>query len=236
MSDEEYRRFLSILAEKHILSRERHIDPSNVEQLREWLTQATNAARLHNATRDRPDAAPLLRILEEDIHKYRPVSRAAMAMERTGLLNAIDDGGEAVFAELRRSAIPDEDVRMLRNAGYSDGEIEMILDSPLYYSLAGESHHRVHLLNELDEILAKHVRHLRELYEMKPHPETAPKKRKLFNGIGKILGGSIGGIGNALMAAGTILAPNPATAAGAIASAAVSIPAIFSGIGDLRGE
>ena len=62
------------------------------------------------------------------------------------------------------------------------------------------------------------------------------KKRKLFNGIGKILAGTIAGAGNLMLAAGTIVAPNPATAYGVIASSALAVGGICQGIGDLRGE
>jgi len=67
-------------------------------------------------------------------------------------------------------------------------------------------------------------------------PPPAKNKRKLFNGIGKLLGGTVMGIGNALVAAGSIVAPNPATGAIAIASGATAIASILAGIGDLRGE
>jgi len=62
------------------------------------------------------------------------------------------------------------------------------------------------------------------------------KKRKIFNGIGKILAGTITGAGNLLLAAGTVVAPNPATAYGVIGSSALAVGGICQGIGDLRGE
>jgi len=61
-------------------------------------------------------------------------------------------------------------------------------------------------------------------------------RRKLFNGVGKILVGVVTGAGNILLAAGTIAAPNPATVYGVIGSSALAIGGICQGIGDLRGE
>ncbi len=66
--------------------------------------------------------------------------------------------------------------------------------------------------------------------------EAQPKKRKILNGIGKILGGAIAGAGNVLLLFGTIVAPNPATGYGAIASSAIAVAGVMQGAGDLRGE
>jgi hypothetical protein len=66
--------------------------------------------------------------------------------------------------------------------------------------------------------------------------EPQKKKRKIFNGIGKLLGGSAAGIGNVLLLTGSIVAPNPATLYAAIASGGIAVSTLFAGIGDLRGE
>jgi hypothetical protein len=65
---------------------------------------------------------------------------------------------------------------------------------------------------------------------------AAKKKRKIFNGIGKLLGGAVAGIGNALLVAGTLIAPNPATGYGAIVSGGIAVTSFFAGLGDLKGE
>ena len=67
-------------------------------------------------------------------------------------------------------------------------------------------------------------------------PPTEGKKRKILNGIGKILSGTVAGAGNLLLATGTIVAPNPATAYAVIGSSALAVGSICQGIGDLRGE
>lgn len=49
--------------------------------------------------------------------------------------------------------------------------------------------------------------------ESQPHRGSREKKkRKIFNGIGKILSGGILGAGNVLLGTGGIVAPNPAIA------------------------
>jgi hypothetical protein len=62
------------------------------------------------------------------------------------------------------------------------------------------------------------------------------KKKKICNGIGKILQGGVLGVGNILLGTGSIIAPNPAIAAGIIASSAAAVGSICQGLGDLRGE
>jgi len=98
------------------------------------------------------------------------------------------------------------------------------------------------------EVLARDLRDIRDIKpEMVGRLEKAmsdsakdreaqPKKRKILNGIGKILGGAIAGAGNVLLLFGTIVAPNPATGYGAIASSAIAVAGVMQGAGDLRGE
>lgn len=138
-----------------------------------------------------------------------------------------------MFAELRRAAIPEDDIRFLLEAGYTEAETEILVAVAIHEARAHEFGGDIS--RQLDHAAEVFNASLEKLERTNEEP-SEPKKRKTFNGIGKVLGGSITGLGNALMAAGTILAPNPATAAGSIASAAVAITAIFSGIGDLRGE
>ena len=71
--------------------------------------------------------------------------------------------------------------------------------------------------------------------EMEAGSYTRPR-RKILNGIGNLLTGFVTGGANALLFAGTIAAPNPATAFPAIGSAAMAMGAIFKGVGELRGE
>jgi hypothetical protein len=62
------------------------------------------------------------------------------------------------------------------------------------------------------------------------------EEEKIFNGIAKILAGAVTAAGNLLLATGTVIAPNPATAYGVIASSAIAVGSMCQGIGYLRGE
>jgi hypothetical protein len=163
-----------------------------------------------------------------------PVDLTVSALRESNLAEALDDAGEIVLGELRRMSIPHDDIILLRQAGFTDDEVEVFLSVSIKeaHRLAVSTNMMARTLNLREEFKALAIKF--------PAPKELTKstktKRKLFNGIGKILGGSVAGIGNALMATGTIVAPNPATAYGAIASAGIAISGIFAGIGDLRGE
>jgi hypothetical protein len=71
---------------------------------------------------------------------------------------------------------------------------------------------------------------------IQPAPQVEPKKRKLLNGIGKLLGGAVTGLGNTLLWTGMLAAPNPAIGYTAIACGGLAISMFLAGLGDLRGE
>jgi hypothetical protein len=52
------------------------------------------------------------------------VQRVVDEMRETGVLSALDEALDITFAELRRNAIPDEDVRLLLGAGVDVPEVE----------------------------------------------------------------------------------------------------------------
>lgn len=239
MTDDDYERLLRALAAKHLPSRKALLDPHwllhDHTHLRHRLEIVSTSARIFKVVENRPNDADLVKILRERLSQESPIEWTRDALEEIGILAALEDAGSVVFAELRRQAIPEEDIDFLIKAGYTNEEIEILFAIAIH-----EAHSRLasaeNISRRLQEAAETFKAAVETLEEQANEKTSEPKKRKIFNGIGKVLGGSIAGIGNALAATGTILAPNPATAAGAIASAAVAIPAIFSGIGDLRGE
>lgn len=242
MTDEDYQRLLQALAVKHLVPNEPRADPhyllSAVTSLRSDLDKTARTARLLWVLEDRPDDFHIAQMLRQELEQSSPIELAVRALDETGLLGALEDAGPVILGELRRSAVPLEDIQFLRSAGYSEDEIEIFLASVIYEgnSLIKRGEHLAEQLISATEVLNEAATRLQNIPPPQLYLPTGAKKRKLFNGIGKVLGGSITGIGNAMMATGTILAPNPATAAGAIASAAVAVSAILTGVGDLRGE
>lgn len=242
MNDKDYQRLLRALAAKHLAAepwmRREVLYLINVDQdLRHDLESLSVSARLLKLIQRRPGDTALEDKLREDLlQQPSPIERTTRALQMTGILAALEEAGPVVFAELRRKAIPEEDSQFLREAGYTDAEIEILFAVAIHYARTNRafSENVYRQLTEATEAFQEAVERLEQVNAL--GNEATVKKRKIFNGIGKVLGGTIAGVGNALMATGTILAPNPATAAGAIASAAVAVPAIMCGIGDLRGE
>jgi hypothetical protein len=237
MTNKEYQRLLRALAAKHLAVRTDRPGPypsgdplyllNKQAGLRKDLKEISDIARQFNAI-DRHDDLDRLR---RQLSQTSPIEQTKEALEDTGILNALEDAGQVVFREMRREAVPQEDYQLLSAAGFTNDEIEILLASAIHDAQLGKVYPRdlSHQLDEASAIFNTTV------VQLQAQP-SEPKKRKIFNGIGKILGGSVAGVGNALMAAGTIVAPNPATGAGALACAAVALPLIFGGIGDLRGE
>jgi hypothetical protein len=236
MTDEEYKHFLTALAGKHFKNR---LPLINLDNVRMELARASEASLLLKMMRNSIDPntsqhfySPLFQRLQQD----SPVKKAVEQMDAAGILDALDDAPSLVLGELRQSAIPKQDEDFLRSAGFDDNEIEV------FFTLAIDKAHTLALNNNnklpseiaweaVNVFSAKVNKLLKE-----PPAEPFKKKRKTFNGIGKLLGGAVTGLSNVLLATGTIAAPNPATAYGAIACGAVAVASLFAGLGDLRGE
>ena len=119
-----------------------------------------------------------------------------------------------MFGQFRKSAIPSEETEILKQAGFSDDEIEVLLADAVdqAHKMATHGIQPSNVIAETTVALNDAITRLKTVA-----PQEQKKKRKIFNGIGKILGGSAAGIGNVLLLTGSIIAPNPATIYAAIA-------------------
>jgi len=138
-------------------------------------------------------------------------------MERAGVIDALEEGADLIFENLRRAAIPVEDVGLLRDAGIRDPEAEITI--LIHYTQRHVGRHNTRpgeVLSSANDHLHRAAASLSESSDVET-PRLV--KRKIFNGIGKILAGTVTGLGNTLLGLGTVVAPNPATAYGVIASA-----------------
>ena len=125
MTDDEYRQFLAALARKHVQARwRRHLGPDGGEYLRYEIDRIGSTARLVKVASERVGEQALIEIVAKEI-KHSYVSQVAHAMEEAGVLRALEEAPDLVFGELRRSAIPDEDVDLLRLAGVEEPEAEI---------------------------------------------------------------------------------------------------------------
>jgi hypothetical protein len=246
VTDEEYKRLLAALALKHLRA-PRAVsppgDPNRRELRPQQLDDVSSLARLVNAAASDPRQDPeLMRLVRRRLQQDSPVAIAASALDESGILDALDDASPLVFAEFRRDAIPEEDLNLLRRAGFTEAEVEVLIAVAVDHAHRWTAEKRYFPcpppMRSAISLLESAAETLREAADKIPEAaaETPKKKRKLFNGIGKILGGTVMGVGNALAAAGTIAAPNPATGSIAIASGAAALTSILAGVGDLTGE
>jgi hypothetical protein len=240
MTDDEYRDYLAALARKHLrVSAIHRFGPASaMEHLHYDIERLSSVARFARAVSERAGSPELLKALGEELrHAY--VDHLVHVMEESGVLPALDEAPDITFAEFRRSVIPEEDVYLLRRAGVEDPDAEItLLIQYVRRRLPGREGSPSDLVKHAEEELKRAAEGLIAMAQSSGNEaaRSETKKRRLFNGIGKILGGAITGAGNLLLATGTVAAPNPATAYGVIGSSALAVGSICQGIGDLRGE
>jgi hypothetical protein len=239
MTDDEYREYLAALASKYLrTSALYHLVPDSPwDYLNNEIERLSSTARFVTAVSDRSRNSAVVKALADEL-RSRNVDSIIGAMQHTGVLDALDEAPDITFANLRRSVIPAEDVRLLSHAGVEDPEAE--ITRTIHYSRKrlgspdARPSEAVRLAQEELNRAADRVDIIASDSNLPDQPEK--KRRKIFNGIGKILQGTITGAGNLLLLTGSVVAPNPATAYLALGSSAFAVGTICQGIGDLRGE
>jgi hypothetical protein len=200
------------------------------------IAKLSSTARFVRAVGERSENLDLVNALGKELDSWH-VQHVVDEMRETGVLSALDEAPDITFAELRRNAIPDEDVRLLQGAGVDDPEAEITI---LIHYARKRLGHREATPSALAEKARDELKRAPErvigLSSNSSAGHVEVKKKKLFNGMGKILAGTVTAAGNLLLATGTLMAPNPATGYGVIASSALAVGSICQGIGDLRGE
>ncbi len=231
MTDEEYREYLAALARTHMRPfRRRHMHPEG-DELLYAISKLSSTARFVRAVGERSENLDLVNALGKELDSWY-VQHVVDEMRQAGVLSALDEAPDITFAELRRNAGPDEDVRLLQGAGVDDPEAEITI---LIHYARKRLGHREATPSALAEQAHDELKNAPErLISLSNNSSASNVEDK--NGIGKILAGVVTAAGNLLLATGTVIAPNPATAYGVIASSAVAVGSMCQGIGDLRGE
>jgi len=239
MTDEEYREYLTAPAQKYLNVLSLHRSLHHMEGDLEYeIERLASKARFLKVVSERSGDQSLLSAAANEVGNAY-VDGVARAMEDSGVLAALDESPEITFGNLRRSAIPPEDSVLLRRAGveHPEAEITLIIQYSRRRFSGRQEVPPSEMAHRAQDELKRGAMDLGEIAMGPSKSEVSPRKKcKLFNGIGEILAGAITGAGNLLLAGGTIVAPNPATAYGVIASSALAVGSICQGIGDLRGE
>src|SRR5207247_11331967 len=99
-----------------------------VDYLSQELDHLASVSRFVRVVRDRSGDgdAPLRNALANELRNTR-LDPVIKALDDTGVLDALDEGASIVFANLRRSVIPEEDIHFLRRAGVEDPEAEITI-------------------------------------------------------------------------------------------------------------
>jgi hypothetical protein len=231
MTDEEYRSFLEALGRIHL--RRLRVSLEEAESIRCAFGRVAGLVRLWRRATEADANGPLLhQLLEELGQSLQDLERI---MDKVGMLDALDDTPSILFGQFRKSAIPPEEKEILRSVGFTDDEVEIFLAVAVDRAhVLASSHHSPRSVIEHAEKTLRGKKQL-GLTESSSKIDSR-KKRKPWSAIGKLLGGSAAGIGNALALTGTIIAPNPATLYATIASGGIAVTALFAGIGELLGE
>jgi len=236
VTDDEYREYLTSLARIHLRPFRIFRRHPEFDELRFAIDQMSSTARFARVVSDRSDSPELVSALSKELDRW-PVASVIRTMQESGVLSALDQTPDITFGELRRDVIPEEDVRLLQEAGVADPEAEVTILIDYARRRLGHAEAKPsEVVERAPDELKRAAERLSSLSENSSRNEVQVKKKKLFNGIGKILAGAVAGAGNLLLATGTIIAPNPATAYGVIGSSAIAVGSICQGIGDLRGE
>jgi hypothetical protein len=235
MTDDEYRDFLTALARKYLRTSAicGLFGPgmASAEALNIEIERLSSTARFLSAVDERVQDPAIARALANEIRNTQ-IGSIVGALSQANVLTALDDSPEITFQNLRRSVIPEEDAILLQRAGVLDVEAEITLLIQYCRRRVAYQQSPSQVMYQAQEVLNQAAGRVESEAPFAP-PE---KRRKLFGGIGKILAGSITGAGNLLLAMGTIVAPNPATAFGVIGSCALAVGGVLQGVGDLRGE
>lgn len=244
MSDEEFRVYLDALARKHLrysrLSRRHMHFPGELHHELEELIRLRQLVGMGAAN---PGDSELMNLIAKRLKEREWQLRNAIeVMEQAGVLDAIDEDPATLFSNVRISALPPEDTELLRQTGQPAPEAELVLITEFSRTHLGRDRYQERkptaIIRDAPDAVQRAIDQLAEPDEddtsTNPIPER--KKRKIWNGIGKILQGGVLGVGNILLGTGSIVAPNPAIAAGVIASGAAAVGSICQGLGDLRGE
>lgn len=214
-----------------------------IMDLRRAMTKLSATARLAHVAADRPNDTSMDESLAKEL-RVAAHSRAFDVFERTRIAEILDENGALVFQEITRESVPTEDLEFLAQCGIKEPEAEITISlrrlKAGYWMMSEDGRSTARIL-EHSRMQILHVAEGLSQQDAQQKPavsegQSSKKRRKIFNGVGKILSGVVAGTGNVLMGIGAVPAAGGVAAPAVIASAAASIGIIMQGIGDLRGE
>ena len=101
------------------------------DELVHCIDRLSSTARFVRAVGERSDNLDLVNAVAKELDSWY-VQHVVDEMRAGGVMSALDEAPDITFAELRRNAIPDEDVGLLRAVGVDDPEAEITI--LIYYA------------------------------------------------------------------------------------------------------
>jgi hypothetical protein len=230
MSDAEYTEFLDAVGKKYLTPS--RLDPKLVANLNQRNEDLILACRLSLALEDQPKKFALYAPLADELGATDDI---AETLQQSGVMEGLDAHRETIFPNLRKSAIPNEDLELLRQAGFRHPDAELALSiQSAKANFTQDTALPSEMLKQAVDELKEASKALKEI----ANKREKPKPKKFFTGISKLSGGLLGAGGNLAMWLGLIPAVPAAllTAPAFLTSCAGGIVLLGGGIGDLKGE
>ena len=235
MTDAEYRKFLHALAQEYLrtvwMAKYRH--PLECHRWLHAYEEISKAGALASVAADRPTNETLTGVLIQEIEGL-PWWAVTEALDETGAREAFSAYGVEAMREFRRSVLPEEERRILQQAGIRDPDAVLLLMETRARQLAdrAEGNHAIANLPEQGrEELTRATNRLGA-----PNEPDGRRRRKWFKGITRILAGGAGAIGNVLLGLGTLPSGTPVGGAAVLGSCTGALVLIGDGVEALRGE
>lgn len=230
LNDEEYAALLDALAREYIILpvQDKSLDLMPLDQAFDKLLRATN------------DCKNLRMFDKESINAFLDTVKR---VDNSGLADALDYADGLVVRELRRSFIPDVDLKFLKAAGFDPEPTLVLLINSARHSPPCKK--TLEIWKDGEKKIKYSVdKDNKTKFDEFTQDNISPskrEKRKWFSGLGKVFGAAAVVTGNFVAAAGSsgtsigpLLAAKGSTEL--LACAAASIPLLGMGLQDLTGE
>jgi hypothetical protein len=228
MNDKEYVEFLEAVAAEYLRMGGPAPSRNYVDELaaNAQLARIVGEKRRENELLRRALGSELKQINWEDVEYF---------LDETGVTEALDQNGEALLGDFRRSVVPEADLEILRQAGIVHPEAALRIAEEQARVFARRAEFRDFRASNVLRTAGNEIKKAGAELDPPEGKEPSKKPRKWFKGISRILAGSAGSLGNILFGVGIIPVAAPVSAAAVLGSCTGGFIFIYDGIEALRG-
>ncbi len=234
MTEKEYIEFLEALAAEYVgLNRSKMLLRKS-GYFRESMDELLSLARFVKVAEERANTKNV--VLKALGSELRTVSWHTVSniLEDTGINEALDAYSDTLLANFRVSVVPKEDLDILRLAGIGNPEAVMRIVEVQARNLSKLAATNDFQLSSAVASAGGELHKVGKKLEATASNEEK-KPRKWFKGLGRVLAGGAGVLGNVLLGVGAIPAATPVGAAAVLGSCTGAIVLIGDGLEAIRG-